>query len=304
LPWTLPARPEAGSTRREKPRAATPKRFDFSWKEELLFLVVFIGVFLVYRGLYETGIFLAGTLGAMAGAGAVAWRKGRKGRRQPAAGRTGWMRASLGWAFLALTAHGAYVHYHAYRGELAFERNPADPESVAFLRTAAEQGFFPQAGVDRSLALAASGQGDFKTARAAFSRYLAHRPRDVAIRVQYAQMAAQMGENREAERQLDAALLNGSEPVSAEERPWRATAYSLLAQRRAGSGDTAGALVLLEKAMADNPDDASHACNLAFLRLRQGQSAVARAILREAGNRLGSQPCLEQLAGMAAAASP
>lgn len=301
LPWTLPARPDAGPTRRDKPRAASPKRFDFTWKEELLFLVVFMAVFLIYRGLYETGIFLAGTLGAMAGAGAVAWSKAR---RQPAAGRAGWARASLGWGFLALTAHGAYVHYHAYRGQLAFERNPADPESVALLRTAAELGLFPQAGVDRSLALAASGQGDFKTARAAFARYLAQRPRDLSMRVQYAQVAAQMGENGEAERQLDSALQNGSEPVSAAERPWRATAYSLLAQRRAGSGDTAGALVLLEKALADNPDDASHACNLAFLRLRQGQSAAARAILREAGNRLGAQPCLEKMAGMAGAPSP
>jgi polyferredoxin len=275
LPWSLPGRTKADSPDRDKAPAkargkassAPPKRFDFTWSEELLFLVLFIAVFLIYRGLYETGIFLAGTLGAIAGAGAVRWRKARA---KPAAGRGGWIPASVGLAFLALTAHGAYVHYHAYRGQLAFERNPADPESVAHLRTAAQQGLFPQPGVERSLALAAAGQGDVGTARAAFARYLALRPRDVAMRVQFAQLSTQMGQDGEAGRQLDSALANDSEPASAEERPWRATAYSLLAQRRAGAGDTAQALVLLEKALADNPDDASHACNLAFLRLRQG----------------------------------
>ena len=194
-----------------------------------------MAVFLTYRGLYEPAgsSWHAGTLGAIAGGGAVRWRTARA---KPAADRVRWIPASLGLAFIVLTAHGAYVHYHAYRGQLTFERNPGDPESVARLRTAAEQGLFPQPGVERSLALAAAGQGqEVAIARAAFTRYLALRPHDVAMRVQFAQLSAQTGEDGEAERQLESALVKDTELASAEERPWRATAFSLLAQRRAGA---------------------------------------------------------------------
>jgi Flp pilus assembly protein TadD len=210
------------------------------------------------------------------------------------------MAALLRLAFLALTAHGAFVHAQAYLGQRSFERDASDPAALAHLRAASAWGGFPQPGVERSLALAAAGQGDSEAARAAFARYLASRPFDVAMRVRFADLLARSGQGEASERELRAALIPDARMASAEDRPWRATAYSMLAQKRAAAGDTLAAAALLAKAMDDHPADASHACNLAFLRLRQGRYAEARDILTEARKRAGPQPCLETLSGMAA----
>ncbi|MDB5050045.1 MAG: hypothetical protein JWO30_3116 [Fibrobacteres bacterium] len=296
IPWGF-------SGKEKKTAVRAKKRFDFTLGEEAIFTVVFLFTMTVYRGLYEIGIFLAGSIGVIGGAAAIRFMRAYRERltaaprgsgRKDRIGLTAPARLAMA-AFLILTGHSAFVHSQTFFGDRLFGRPESAAACAGHLRLAQTWSLFGNADTERKLAITAASLGEWEESRTAFAHYLAGHPTDVAMRVQFGTMLSQAGNGSAAYGEYLSALVPDSLLAGNEEKPWRAMAHSFLAQRQALSGDTATAIRSLEAAVTDNPWDPSHYCNLGFLYIKMGDREKARKILAAAEAGLGPVPCVGQL---------
>jgi polyferredoxin len=308
---------EKAGRAKEKGKKKPARKYDFSLREELLFALAFAALVATYTGLYNRiGILLGVAIAVLGGFGAVAATRALRALAAgEAAVKAAPRRASArirmaawtgGLLFAALSAHSAFVHYHAFTGYRLYDRWAAqarDPipgdaagleareRSLDALRTAHAWGLLNPPIMERMLAYLYSSQGEFRQAEGFFRRYLAAETRDVQARIAFGHRLAAEGRPAEASAQYRLAILPDRETDSPEKKSWRAAARSYAAQSSLAAGDTARAFLDLEAAIGDNPGDISLYCNYAMLRFRRGEVAAARDLLLR-GRAAGKSECL------------
>jgi tetratricopeptide (TPR) repeat protein/ferredoxin len=278
-------------SKKEKP-IRKKKIFDFRLYEEVVFSALFILLFLVYRGLYEIGIFLAAAIAVIGGVHALKLWQTMRLKSRPAGFP---YRLGGGIGFAAFTLYCAFVHYQVHAGETSFSRKEAPAECAAHLQAAEEWGLFGDPEAERELALTYGAMNDFDKSRIFFGKYLKRRGYEVATKVQYGKLLAAAGHEDEAFQQYLSALIPDSLLRSRADKGWRAAAHSLAARHLVSQGDTALGLEHLRNAIDDNPQDVSNYCNYGSLCIRRGDYRGARDILAEGRKNLGPSDCLQGL---------
>jgi polyferredoxin/Flp pilus assembly protein TadD len=284
----------SSSSRSKASAPSRARRYDFTWGEEVAFLVIFLTVFLTSRGLYGIGVLFAASLAAIAGAVAITAR-----RRASRGHLSGVSKVVLTLA-VALCAHSAYVQARQLLGNRAFKKQASPLECIRHLEEARRWAFVRDPEWDRNLALAYSAHGDETRAKSRFTAYLERNPRDASIRLAYGNLLVAAGNPEAGLVQFTAAAVQGGSA----EGTVKAAANSAAAQVLAAQGNFASALLHLETALSEAPGEVSHYCNIAMLRIRMGERREAREILARAQARLGDVECLRGLAPLAVDSMP
>jgi ferredoxin/Flp pilus assembly protein TadD len=274
----------AAQTTRAKPaalsaRVATPRKWDFSWLEELALALVFAGALCAFRGLYGAVPFLLAIgLATCVAIGAVlAWRALRRpdlyfqrlwwkrgGKFTPAGGIG---LSGLG-AFVLFTAHSGWVNANESLGTRALEvtgrAQRGSPErrahlerAVERLATALDAGLFPNARLENKLGQARLEAGSKVEAEAQLRRACELEPEWESPRIVLADLLAGTGRFDEAVEQL-LQLLSARESTAAVARVAAAIAREQAPLARiaafGSSGQREQATLILQRVLELRPD--------------------------------------------------
>lgn len=198
-------------------RTAEPRRYDFSWPEEIVLALTFLASVYAYRGLYEAIPFLLSLgLGAIASfivmwglrliyrpnARIQNWLLKRGGKIQS----TGWVFSFLALATMASIVFGSVVNYHVHEGNRLLARAKAlsgkdDAESERAARgarkhyiAAMEIGKYPVAEWHYKVGSIDQYVGDFEGAKRRFKTALTLDPNRPNTRSQLAALHYRDGE--------------------------------------------------------------------------------------------------------------
>jgi len=269
---------------------------DLSLGEELLVAAIFLATLLVFRGLYVAGPFLMSLgLGAIlayigvtvsrviqrADVRLVQYRLKKDGRITTA-----------GHVFLATTtvcgllfAHSAYIRYHEFRGQQAFDvvsaaqrttgTLPQDEleRAASHLTTAVRHGLFHPKERDEQLASLYLESDRPERALPHLQRSALLEPDDVTVQTQLGELLANQGEMAEAVKHFERIV---------ELRPDAAGGHYNLAVILATLGQSTRAVEEYRVALELNPDDADVHNNLGFLLTRNGDLDTAAVHFRRA----------------------
>lgn len=278
-------RPSLGAPARVAPK---PRRSALGWGEETFLGIAFFAAFFTFRGLYEALPFLL-SLGMAAVLACLSlylarlfyrphlalrrWQLKRAGRWLPA----GQVFAALGAVVLIFWAHSAWVHYHAWRGRVAFG------QTLPFRGRA----LVPD---DRVAPLTPSQQGQAEDALAHLSAAAEHGlvtpPRRV---VQLAWMARLAGDRAAFERWGGRALAVRSE---------QGTPYLLLGGYHVEGERFGDALTAYQQAVAVEPTNVNTHLALGMLQARLGQLEAAGASFEGGLEKAPTSPELTYNAGL------
>ncbi len=268
------------------------KVYDFTFREEIYFLIFFFLLFITYRGLYEIGILLAGGIGVIGAVGIIKmfrWVKAR-GTAKP--------NKYVFWAmllFFGLTLHSAFIHYHTYQGNSLYRSNENSIECAKHLQFVYDWSLFHNPQIEKELAYSYAASGDFSQAESFFEKHLQLNPEDIEAIVRFGNMLNASGQKYKANQEYFSTLIPDEGLKLHTDKAWRATAHSFIAQNFAAQGDMTQALEHLSQAVKDNPDDVSHYCNFGSLYIKLNDLDHAREILLQGKNKLGTVDCLEGL---------
>lgn len=231
--------------------------YDFTLAEDLIMAGVFLGTIFVFRGLYEAVPFLLtlGLGGVLAYITIVATRLlrapdvrlnryllKRAGRLLPA----GRAFASFVVVLALFTAHSAYIRYHEWQGQIAYEK--AEPaiqrgeapngelfaSALTHLQTCVQWGLIRPASLDRRLAMLYLSRNETALAEAHVRRVAEKQPEDGDWGITFAAVLLTTGKPDEAIRQLNSVVSSSVVTESA-----RAAARTMLAEIRAAQDQAA-----------------------------------------------------------------
>jgi tetratricopeptide (TPR) repeat protein/polyferredoxin len=281
-------------------------RYDFTLAEDLLMAAVFIATVAIFRGLYQHVPFLM-TLGLGAIFAYVAILCLRLVRHPQVrlnnfqlklAGRlTGGGQAftALGVGLAIFTGHSAYIRYHEFLGQRAFDRiawyldekqtnPPAHLVARAFdhLRTVERWGLLRSPVLDQQLASLHLFTDPPTGAEPYFRRILSRDPDDYQTRHRFAGMLIRTGRVAEAREQLR--MVASATDASNRKRVMhaRASAHLMLGRICASLGDRSAAIAECQAALAEHPDHAGAHLALGELFGNAGEYAEAVTHLRAA----------------------
>lgn len=251
-----------------KPAVAEPRRYDFSWPEEIVLALTFLAAVYAFRGLYEAIPFLL-SLGLAAIAAFVMvwglrliyrpnariqnWPLKRGGRLQPA----GWGYAFLALATAASIAFGSVVNYHVHEGNRLLARaqkssgkSTIESEMAAKLArshyiAAMEIGRYPVAEWHYKVGSIDQFIGDFEAAKQHFRSALALDPHRPNTRSQLAELYMRDGEFESAMAEYRRLLSDGLDLTAGQ---WEAFAICALK-----SGDDDSIELAETRVGADSP---------------------------------------------------
>lgn len=301
--------------RGEKKRAA---RSQYTWSEELLLGVLFVGALFAFRGLYGLVPFLLSL-----GLAAIVAYLGVQGLRlvyQPSVsiGRWGLKRAErvtgVGVVFvvlmiglLAFWVHSGLIQYHDYAAKRSFSalsnrqfahsRSADSVEEAAMLGEAIGHSEFvhrwslvPTGTAAERLAALKRYSGDFDAFERLMAEAIALEPGNSAVRIHLADELAASGRLEEAVAWYRRAVEAESDSIEA---------IVKLGQSLAGTGKGEEAVSLLERASSERRASADLPYNLGVLHTMAGRVEEAERCFREAlERRPGHLEARENLAGV------
>ncbi len=246
-----------------------PRRWDVSLREELLIAVVFVASLLILRGLYDAVPFLLalGLAAVLAWGGVLTVRLMRQAQvdlgpvalrsrgRLTVCGRLFVLIAAATFAFMS---HSAFIRWHEWRGQAAFEqlrlattRRDATQTAAAsgavihHLGLCDRYGLFHSALLDQRLASAHEWSEDPLGAEPHLRRLIAGRPHDVEPRLRLASLlivANRLNESGEILAALDRLVRSSGNAIDARTRQRVQAAQANLARlldRREKHGEAA-----------------------------------------------------------------
>lgn len=280
------------------------RRYHFTLGEELLMGVMFLATLFIYRQLYDAVPFLLtiGLGGAVAYATVLLLRLRTRpnvralehalktnGRLR----RAGVIYATATVAFLAFSAHSAYVHYETRAGYQAFAASravTADGDAAALrgraldhLLRAERTGLFRSQRLLGTIAAAYMGQGQWAEAEAVLKRIAARHPNRPDVHLELGRALLQQGRLTEAQAEFQQTLDIGA--IAAGQRSlarYQAQANYYLAAIAGRQGQTKEAEKALRQAIALQPDHAQAHLDLGALLLADGRTDEAIGSLRAA----------------------
>jgi tetratricopeptide (TPR) repeat protein/ferredoxin len=279
--------------------------YDFSVGEELLMAVVFVGVTLTFRGLYDTvPFFLALALAAIGSFVAVeSWRlfARRDVRLNPFQFKRSGGITSSGALFLStttavaiFTGHSALFRFHESRAYTALDSatvamssgSAASSEALERARAHFEssQGLalWISPRFESKLAELHEMRGELAAAEARYASVVARAPRELAARISLARVLVAQSRLEDSER----VLRTGIEEMAPADRArpaghhYLVASHEMLGNAAALRGDHSGARAAFDAALAMNPDSAVGHRGLGELLADEGQLEDGRVHLQ------------------------
>lgn len=264
-------------------------KYDFSLGEELIIGVVFLVVLLSFRGLYSRVPFLLSL--ALGGIIAYLTISALRMRSRPNvtvasvrvkhAGRlTIAGRAFVGCVPLltALVGHSAFVRYHEFLGLTQARAGGSDADTWSHLRTADAWGLMANERVELSLMVLAGERGSPRELDDYARRVIERHPRDLAMRLRYADALDKQDRSTEAERVVGGVIRDA---VSVPQSDAFANAHALMGGLLARRGAFAEAADELRTAIDADPHRPGVRAELGSLLAELGRLDEAVAELEE-----------------------
>lgn len=278
--------------------------YDFSFAEDILMALVFLGSLVIFRGLYGTVPFLltlglGGILAYLAVVNLRLIRSDRLRLNNFELKRDGRL-TMRGRGFAAVSAllavfvlHSGFIRYHERLGERALERlaraSAGDASATAEAKTAlahfaaCEQwGLFKHPLLEQRFATLYESLGEFDRAASYLQSVLEQSPGDLHSRVALARILVRLGRPAEAAGWLEQVARAEAAPGESAEQVahLRGAAHALLGEIARSGGDATRAKREYQAALSDAPDNAAACMGLGELLADEGRFSEAEASFR------------------------
>lgn len=277
--------------------------FDVTLAEDVLMAAAFVATLLVFRGLYDAVPFLM-TLAIgviVAYLAVVCWRlvcaplvrlNNVELKRASRLTRSGVAFACGAAAFAAFFGHSAFIRWHEFQGQRAFDAlrsmqehgQPLPSELIATALGHFERcerwGLTRSTALYRRLAGLNDARGATETAELCYQRVLEREPEDIPTRLDYARFLLAHDHAKEAERELERVARSTIVGRGQEFGHVRAEAFEQLAGLALRRGDADAAARACESAIRQNRDSAAANEFLAQRCIESGRYADAVEHLR------------------------